>query len=40
MRLFAFALGDKHDRTPVEVHHDGQVLVPFAQIDFVDGDPL
>jgi len=34
----AFAFSDEDDTTTNQVHHDGQVLLPFADTDFVDRD--
>src|SRR5579862_54981 len=39
-RLHAFALADEDDRTGFQVEYDGQIAVPFADVDLVNGDLL
>src|SRR6266478_5514897 len=34
----AFAIPHEHDRAGEQIEHDGQVLVPLTNVDFIDGD--
>src|ERR1700722_7101923 len=36
----ALAVADEHDSSGEEIEHDGQVTLPLADVDFIDGDLL
>src|SRR4029077_8420238 len=38
--IHAFAIADEDDGTSFQIEHDGQIPVPLADVDFIDGNLL